>query len=100
LGDQVADVARLRLALAVLERDSLLVEIIRSAATSFSSLPDFCRCSLRTEAMLRRGPSGPVTLSTGPGQPAAAGALTARGHDRESHPATVPPRFAVRSHLL
>jgi hypothetical protein len=44
-------------------RESLLVEIIRSSATSVRFFPDCSRSCRRAAAMLRRGPSGPVTLS-------------------------------------
>src|SRR5215831_3954747 len=44
-------------------RDSLLVEIISSSATSFRFFPESSRSRFRAAAMPRRGPSGPVTLS-------------------------------------
>jgi hypothetical protein len=43
-------------------RDSLLVEIIWSLATSLRDLPDLDLNSLSAAAMARLGPSGPVTL--------------------------------------
>ena len=44
-------------------RDSLLVEIIRSSATSVSSFPESSRSCFSALAMWRRGPSGPVTAT-------------------------------------
>src|SRR5215471_11940622 len=50
------------LACAFSSRDSLLVEISRSAATSFRFFPEPSRSCFSAAAMPRRGPSGPVTL--------------------------------------
>src|SRR5580692_3446500 len=69
-------------------RDSLLVDIIRSPATSLRDLPPSSRSFLSASPMPRRGPSGPVTLATA-GRPRERAAPAGPRLAWDSHPATV-----------